>query len=231
MDKQLPTLSVAAMREADRRCIEELGIPGLVLMHNAGEAVFREIESGPVGVVCGKGSNGGDGYVVARLALTHGMETLVIAVGGKPSVGSDADVYRNAYERLGGVVVEVEDDAQAVVVMERCGEFATMVDALFGTGFKGSIVGAPKTLIEHWPEALTISIDVPSGLDADTGTVASVCVQANVTVTIQYPKTGFENPDATEYLGRIVIADVGIPPVCADDAAWKTHVERWLKKK
>ena len=76
--KSTVTLSVAQMREADRRCIEELGIPGAVLMENAGQAVFGEIGQGPVGVVCGKGNNGGDGFVVARLALLAGMETHVL---------------------------------------------------------------------------------------------------------------------------------------------------------
>ncbi len=98
----MKTVTVAQMREADRRCIEEIGIPGAVLMNNAGEAIFNEITDGPVGVVCGKGNNGGDGFVVARLALAAGLETHVVLIADPETLTGDAAMFMRAYVRLGG---------------------------------------------------------------------------------------------------------------------------------
>ncbi len=215
------------MREADRRCIAELGIPGAVLMNNAGAAVFREIPRGPVGIVCGKGNNGGDGFVVARLALLVGMEPHVVLVADPDEIRGDAAMFMRAYQRLGGVMIAVKDDAavaDAVAELNGCG---TLVDALLGTGIAGEVRGAMRAAIEAWPEGYTIAVDLPSGLNADTGEVCGTCVRADVTVTFQFAKRGFENPGAQPFLGRLVVADIGIPEVCADDDAWARLKREW----
>ena len=214
-------LSVAQMREADRRCIEEIGIPGVVLMDNAGQAVFREIAEGPVGVVCGKGNNGGDGFVVARLALAAGMETRTVLVGDRDWVKGDAAIFMHAYESLGGRFLcarTEEEAARAVGDLKSC---AVVIDALLGTGIHGEVRGPLRAAIDAWPEVATIAVDVPSGLDADTGEVCGACVKAQTTVTFQFAKRGFENAEAARCIGRLVVADIGIPEACADDAAWK----------
>ncbi len=208
-------LTAAQMREADRRCIEEIGIPGAVLMNNAGTAVFREVCGGPVGIVCGKGNNGGDGYVVARLALLAGLEPRVVLVGDRAAVRGDAAIFLRAYERLEGPVVCAETDAAAATAVAALGDCACVVDALLGTGATGEIRGPARTAIEAWPRVYTIAVDLPSGLDADTGEPCGVCVRADVTVTFQFAKTGFSNPAAAPYLGRLVVADIGIPAICA----------------
>jgi NAD(P)H-hydrate epimerase len=223
----MPSLSVAQIREADRRCIQELGIPGPVLMNNAGAAVFRELRSGPVGVVCGKGNNGGDGFVVARLALVAGMETSVVLLAEESGISGDAALFMNAYRRLGGRV-EVATGAGAIARamsgLEKCG---TLIDAILGTGVKGEVGGPASEAIARWPEGVyTVSVDVPSGLDADTGGVCGRCIRADVTVTFQFYKRGFDGPAARPYLGRVVVADIGIPPVCADDEAWRRLTSR-----
>lgn len=213
-------VTAAQMREADRRCIEELGIPGAVLMNNAGRAVFEHIERGPVGIVCGKGNNGGDGYVVARLALLSEFETRVVLVADPAAIVGDAAVFLRAYRRLGGVVTVAADETSAREAVAALGDCAVLVDALLGTGTKGEVRGAARAAIEAWPSVPTIAVDLPSGLDADTGAIGGCCVKAKTTVTFQFAKQGFLSETAQPYLGQVIVADIGIPEVCADDAAW-----------
>ncbi len=220
------TLTAAEMREADRRCIEEIGIPGAVLMNNAGTAVFREIDGGPVGVVCGKGNNGGDGFVVARLALLAGFDTRVVVLAEPGSIVGDAAVFLRAYQRVGGVIRVAQDDAAVITELGGLADCAVLVDAVLGTGVRGEVRGIVRTAIEHWPAVRTVAVDLPSGLDTDTGEPCGCCVRAETTVTFQFAKRGFENPSAAAYLGRLVVADIGIPPACADDAAWAQLMRR-----
>lgn len=210
-------VTAAQMREADRRCIEEIGIPGAVLMNNAGMAVWRAVESypGPVGVVCGKGNNGGDGFVVARLALTAGRPVRVVLVGDPEKVTGDAGTFLHAYQRLGGTLTVAqtpEDAARAVVQLADCG---VLVDALLGTGFTGEVRGAIRAAIDAWPkEVPTVAVDLPSGLNADTGEIGGVAVRATITVTFARAKVGFLNESATQWVGRLEVADIGIPETC-----------------
>ncbi|MCC6793698.1 MAG: NAD(P)H-hydrate epimerase [Candidatus Hydrogenedentes bacterium] len=209
-------LTVAEMREADRRCIEEIGIPGAVLMNNAGAAVFREIARGPVGVVCGKGNNGGDGFVVARLGLLAGMETRVVLVGDPDKITGDAATFMRVYENLGGTIQVAQSEEAATNALRALRDCAVLVDALLGTGTQGEVRGPIRAAIEAWPKLKTIAVDLPSGMNADTGEVCGACVRADVTVTFQWPKRGFLNPSAREYLGSMKIADIGIPLYCVN---------------
>jgi hydroxyethylthiazole kinase-like uncharacterized protein yjeF len=220
------TLSVAQMREADRRCIQGLGIPGAVLMNNAGRSVFNELIEGPVGVVCGKGNNGGDGFVVARLALVAGFDTRVVLVADPSDIKGDALTYMRAYQILGGPMQPVEAPLEVAHAVKGLSDCAVIVDGLLGTGIDGPVRDPMRSAIEAWPAVRTVAIDVPSGMNADTGQTGGCCVRADVTVTFQFAKKGFTNPDAAAYLGKLVVADIGIPPVCADDAAWARIQEK-----
>ena len=214
------TLSATEMREADRRCIQDIGIPGTVLMNSAGTAVFDEIEKGPVGIVCGKGNNGGDGYVVARLALLAGFETRLVLLTDEDQVQGDAAVFLQAYKHLGGALVSVTDEPGAASAVAALSDCAVLVDALLGTGVKGEVRGLIRAAINAWPNVRTIAVDLPSGIDADTGEVCGVCVKADVTVTFQFAKRGFEAESAKPYLGKLKVADIGIPDICANNEAW-----------
>lgn len=210
-------LTAAQMREVDRRCIQGIGIPGAVLMNNAGAAVYREIgDLGPVGVVCGKGNNGGNGYVVARLALLSGRETRVVLTAPVEQITGDAATFLAVYQRLGGRVSVAATEEAASAAVRALGDCVVLVDALLGTGVSGEVRGPIRAAIEAWPRVFTVAVDVPSGLDADTGAPCGCAVRADVTVTFQYPKTGFLNPSAQPYLGRLVVADIGIPAQCAE---------------
>lgn len=215
-----PHLSAAQMREADRRCIEVIGIPGAVLMNNAGTAVYRHVEQGPVGIVCGKGNNGGDGCVVARLALLAGLETRVVVLAEREVIRGDALIFLAAYEHLGGAVTYAPSESAAAEAVAGLSDCAVLVDAVFGTGISGEVQGAPRAAINAWPDRPTIAVDLPSGMNADTGEACGVCVTAATTVTFQCPKRGFLSESAAPYLGRVVVADIGIPAVCWDDRHW-----------
>lgn len=218
----MKTLTAAQMREADRRCIQEIGIPGAVLMNNAGSAVFEQIGAGPVGVVCGKGNNGGDGFVVARLALLAGHETRLVLLAEPQDIKGDAAIFMNAYRRLGGKIHTATTGDAAAEAVAGLADCATLVDAVLGTGITGEVRGIMRAAIEAWPEKpATVAVDLPSGLNADTGEPCGVCVRAQTTVTFQFAKRGFENPAAEPYMGRLIVADIGIPQICADDAEWE----------
>ncbi len=219
-------LSAAQMREADRRCIEELGVPGVVLMNTAGAAVFKHIQEGPVGIVCGKGNNGGDGYVVARMALLAGLKPYVVLVAKPEQIQGDAAIFLSVYRRLGGTITVATTEAEATTAVNELKDCRVLVDALLGTGVKGTVRGPVGAAIAAWPQNVrTIAVDLPSGLNADTGEVCGHCVRANLTVTFQCAKTGLCVPEAAPWVGELEVADIGIPPVCMEDAAW-TQLKR-----
>ena len=209
-------LSAAEMREIDRRCIEEIGIPGAVLMHNAGSAIFQEIDQSPVGVLCGKGNNGGDGFVVARLALQAGLDVHVVLTAPVERIEGDAQIYLRAYQNSGGRLRVVDTPEEVDASLAELSECGILVDALLGTGIQGEVRGITRAFIEKWPPVSTIAVDLPSGMNADTGEPCGICVRADTTVTFQYPKAGFQNDAAQIYLGRLVVADIGIPSACCD---------------
>lgn len=215
MNDPIPHLSAAQMREADRRCIEEIGIPGAVLMNNAGAAVFRHISEGPVGIVCGKGNNGGDGYVVARLALLAGFNTQVVVLAERNFIAGDALTFLRAYENLGGPVTFATTVEGASEAVQGLAGSAVLVDAILGTGITGEVRGVARAAIDAWPTGRCIAVDLPSGMDADTGEPCGACIRADVTVTFQFPKVGFLNPNAAHWLGEVIVADIGIPAICA----------------
>lgn len=216
----IPVLTAAQIREADRRCIEEIGIPGVVLMDRAGGAVYEHVQGGPVGVVCGKGNNGGDGYVAARRALMDGLDVRVVALADPEELTGDAATFMRAYANSGGAIEYVGAKASVESAIRSLEENSTLIDAILGTGVKGEVRGNFAVAIEAWPSVYTVAVDVPSGLNADTGEICGVCIRADVTVSLQFMKQGFCNPAAAEYLGEVVVADIGIPPFCADDEVW-----------
>jgi len=230
----ISSVTVAQMREADRRCIEELGIPGAVLMHNAGAAVFGEItrrfpRPAAITVVCGKGNNGGDGWVTARLAMLAGWDVTVVSTVSPDALIGDAATFARVCLRLGcaPVVLDTVENA-AGTLHDAARNSIVVVDALLGTGTEGEVRGLPRALIDGWPaEPFTVAVDVPSGLNADTGEPCGAAVRASVTVTFAFAKIGLVRPAARKWVGELVVADIGIPAVCADNGAWESLKKRW----
>jgi NAD(P)H-hydrate epimerase len=226
-------LTAAQMREADRFTIEEIGIPSLVLMENAGRQVVAAIEStyeskldGRVAVLCGRGNNGGDGFVVARTLLQHGIETSVFVIGALADVRGDARTNLDILGRLGVTVVEVADEQAWELHFSEISQCALIVDAILGTGLKSAVAGMMETVIAdvNASEIPIVSVDLPSGLSADTPHLIGDCIDASMTVTLAAPKLPLVLPPGEAYAGDVVIADIGIPYEVIDGVEG-AHVE------
>lgn len=216
----IPVLTAAEMRNAERRTIEEVGLPGAVLMENAGAAVARQVrERYPrarrLVVLCGKGNNGGDGFVVARHLLAFGPQTYLL--GAKAEVHGDARLHMGVYERSGGALTEVCDLGAWQAVRERALGADLVVDALLGTGLREAPAGLVGQAIEDLAALRDrrgmpiVAVDVPSGIPSDSGDLAWETVSASVTVTFAAPKYGHVLPPACDRVGELIVADIGIP--------------------
>ena len=195
------------MRSIDRWAIEVRGVGGLDLMERAGAAVAREVEriapEGRVSVVCGKGNNGGDGLVIARLLRDAGREVTVLLTGPQDQISPDA---RANLERLPGEGPVDAGDAHI-------GADGVVVDALLGTGFDGEPRGAVADAIDaiNRSGASVVSVDVPSGVDASTGAARGRAVQASLTVSFHAGKPGLWIAPGKVLAGRVQVVDIGIP--------------------
>jgi NAD(P)H-hydrate epimerase len=213
-------LNAAQMREADRYTIEDIGIPSLVLMENAGRQVVAAIEAayearldGRVAVLCGRGNNGGDGFVVARTLLQRGIDAAVFVIGAVSDVRGDARTNLDILGRLGVTVVEVGDEQSWELHFSEISQCTLIVDAIFGTGLKSALGGMLETVVADVNASgiPIISIDLPSGLSADTPHLIGDCVDASMTVTLAAPKLPLVLPPGEAHAGDVVIADIGIP--------------------
>src|SRR5690348_12548379 len=213
-------LNTHQMREADRQTIEDIGIPSLVLMENAGrqavaamEASFEDLPSSRVGVLCGRGNNGGDGFVVARTLAQRGIEAMVFLLGSVADVRGDARTNLEILGRIGVTVVEITDAQEWELHFTEVSECDLIVDAMLGTGFRGPVSGLLETVIAdiNGLGVPVVAIDVPTGLSADTHEIDGDAIQASMTVTLAAPKIPLVLPPADVYGGDLVIADIGIP--------------------
>ena len=213
-------LNSAQMREADRRTIEEIGIASAVLMENAGrqvvaamEAMFAELESLHVAVLCGRGNNGGDGFVVARTLAQHGVAVSTFLVGTAGDVRGDARANLDVLVRLGHPVVEIADAAAWELHFSELRGADVLVDALFGTGLRTPLTGLFETIVAdiNGSDLPVVSVDLPSGLSADSPEPIGPCIDATMTVTLGAPKLPLVLPPAEAHCGDVVIADIGLP--------------------
>ena len=164
-------LTAAQMREADRYTIEDIGIPALVLMENAGrqvvaamESFFEDLGERRVAILCGKGNNGGDGFVVARTLLQRGIETSVFVIGTVADIRGDARANLDILGRLGLTVVEIADEQTWELHFSEISQCTLIVDAIFGTGLKSALGGMMETVVADINAAgiPIVSVDLPS---------------------------------------------------------------------
>jgi hydroxyethylthiazole kinase-like uncharacterized protein yjeF len=216
-------VTASEMRELDRRAIQDLGIPSLVLMENAGRTTYRVLRRefpglpGDVAVLAGPGNNGGDGFVVARYLAGAGVPVAVFLLGSRDRLSPDARVNFEILARLGLPVAEVLTEADLNPALRRLARAGLIVDALLGTGLNSPVKGLMAALIERLNQlqAPVLAVDIPTGLSADTGAVLGVALKARVTVTYGWPKLGQVLPPGRDYVGRLWQADIGIPPSLA----------------
>src|SRR5688500_11099891 len=219
-------LNTAQMREADRRAIHDIGIPSVVLMENAGrqavaamEAAFEDLTASRVAVLCGRGNNGGDGFVVARTLIQRGVETSVFLLGSVSDVQGDARTNLEVLGRIGLAIVEITSPQHWELHFSEISECDVIVDAMLGTGFHGALTGLLQTVVAD-VNALgvpVVAIDVPTGLSADSADMEGDAVEASMTVTLAAPKIPLVFPPADSHAGDLVIADIGIPHPVIDE--------------
>ncbi|MCL2724392.1 MAG: NAD(P)H-hydrate dehydratase [Polyangiaceae bacterium] len=217
----IPILSRAEMRAFDAHAIGVCNVPSLVLMENAGrgaaEIIEREIFGGRargrrVVVVCGTGNNGGDGFVVARRLMSRGAVVEAWLAGDAPKT-IDCRINMDAFLGIGGRVVHVATNGALEEQKTALAATDVVVDALFGVGLDRAIDGFFASLIAVINDAPApkIALDVPSGMNADTGVVMGACVTAKLTVSFGHPKLGHVTPQGARLSGEVHVVDIGVP--------------------
>ena len=212
------------VRDVDRRAIADFGLPGIVLMENAGRNAAALVHSlasaagpaGPVTIVCGKGNNGGDGFVIARHLENLGHEVRLLLASAPAEATGDAAINQRVVERSGQSITCLVDATAADWDRALAGA-SWIVDALLGTGATGPARGPIATAIEginavrDQGTARVFAVDLPSGLDCDTGLPLGPCVRADATGTFVARKVGFDQPGADVFTGRVHVLDIGVP--------------------
>lgn len=218
----LPVVVTARQMAAiDQYTIETVGIPGIVLMENAGVSVVHEIqgllgklEGKQVVILCGKGNNGGDGLVVARHLLLKGAQVTTFLFGAPGQLKGDARRNYEIYTRLGGEVLPLEKAQQ-----KHLDSGDLLVDAILGTGVQGPLKSPLNRVVRkvNLSNRPVVAIDLPTGMNADSGEVYGDCVRATVTVTMAHIKRGLLFYPGKAHAGRVVVADIGIPTTRAHE--------------
>ena len=226
-DKTWKALSREEVRAVDAWAINEIGVPGVVLMENAGRSCaelagheLAGIEAPKVCIFCGTGNNGGDGYVIARHLVDSGCEVRTVLCGQRQKVRGDARINLDILERLGHRVVSPDWDGADVRarVRDLAGDTDLLIDALFGTGLQGPLRNPYDSLVAAINDLgrPVLAVDIPSGLDCDTGEPLGCAIKAAWTVTFVAVKKGFlASPKAQDYLGQLYVASIGVVPPAA----------------
>ena len=214
----MKVVTAHTMQEIDGRTIGEFGIPGLQLMENAGRACVDTIVSdyGPTGrafIVAGRGNNGGDGYVIARLLAAAGWRVRVCILAERAAINGDAaaNLERLPEEML--IFCPLEGQ-MATSCLDEISAADIIIDAMLGTGLRDDLAGAYREAVEiiNASGRTVLAVDIPSGIHGTTGRVLGCAVRASVTVTFAFAKLGHVLYPGAEYTSRLVVADIGIPP-------------------
>jgi NAD(P)H-hydrate epimerase len=223
-NKQFTVMRRDEVRAFDSWVINTLGVPGVVLMENAGRSCaeliknkLANITKPKVCIFCGTGNNGGDGYVIARHLLNYNFEVTVVICGDRSKIKADAEINLSILERLGQPIeyLNINDTDVPAKVERLTSGIDMLVDGLLGTGLKGKLSDEYKRLLEsiNSQGCPILAVDIPSGLDCDSGEPLGVAIKATFTVTFAAVKKGFISADrATQYTGEIFIASIGVEP-------------------
>lgn len=224
--------SAAQMREMDRQTIEDYGVSSIVLMENAAHCVveaiahrYSPLRGRQIAIVCGKGNNGGDGLAIARhLATRYGVDVTLWLATDPARFAGDAAVNYALSQKFGLPIRSIGSDlAELTACLPRAD---LIVDALLGTGIKGAVTGTMAGVIEaiNGSRRDVIAVDLPSGLNADTGMVDGPCIRATVTVTFALPKYGLVEFPGVNFVGELVVGDIGMPRAVMQ----APHVQTWV---
>ncbi len=221
-------VTASQMTQLDRRTIEEFGVPGERLMERAGHGVFRAAmrllskRNAParnsVLLFAGRGNNGGDALVVARLLQNAAIPNLTVLLAEESDLKGDAAMNLARLKKTGGRLLVARDANHLKKLSTH--ECSLIVDGILGTGIRGAVKGFYAEVIEfiNRLDRSALAIDIPSGINGDTGDHQGPCVRADVTVTMGLPKLGLLQGDALNFLGKLEIVDIGIPARVLEEA-------------
>lgn len=225
-------VTAAQMQALDRRTISEAHIPGTTLMERAGTGVLTclqqhigALRGKTITVLCGKGNNGGDGFVVARLLVKQRAHVQILTMAPAKELSRDAAVmYRQLVRAAGKTAIKPFSSVRQVASMLQNSD--VIIDALLGTGLASPVIGQYAAAIDSINQArrMTVAVDLPSGIHADTGTVLGQAVQADLTVTFGLPKLGLFQNQGIDHAGRIETVDIGIPQNYVDVIGSRTYL-------
>ncbi len=213
------------MQEMDRLTIKAFGLPGRVLMENAGRGATSfllkqkpDLAQKSIGVIAGRGNNGGDGFVIARCLSQKGIKAAVYLLADKQRVTGDAAANLDLLEPLDIPLVELPDTKSFFKHKDTMDRHDLWIDAILGTGLKSEVRGFFREIIEfiNSSKKYVFAVDIPSGLDSDTGRPCGAAIRANATATFGFAKTGHLLYPGTEYTGDLKIVDIGIPQHVVD---------------
>ena len=208
-------LTAEEMKKLDAYTIQEIGVPSMVLMERAALAVVDELLSDDefvtdkIAFICGIGNNGGDGVAAARLLHLKGFNVSVVLIGDRKRCTEETGLQLRIAEKYS---VPIKEGLSAVQVNHKMNSADLIVDALFGIGLSRNVQGLYKDVINgiNASPATVLSIDIPSGVSADTGEILGTAVKAHKTVVLAYMKTGLTKEPALSLAGRISVRDIGI---------------------
>lgn len=225
-------VTASEMAQLDRQTIEEIGIPGIVLMENAGRGaaayfveVLPDLLERRITILAGSGNNAGDGFVLARLFWLKDADVRVICLRSPALLTGDARTNYLILEKLGVPVFVWNEEGDFDKQWAWIEESDVLIDAILGTGLKTEVSGLYRAVVEA-VNALgvpVLAVDVPTGLDAATGRVLGAAIQATATATFGLPKVGQVIPPGEEYVGKLGVVDIGIPPMVVESSS----IQRW----
>lgn len=207
------------MKQIDKLATKKFSIPSLILMENAGRSVAEEAKkmlrskSAPILFFCGYGNNGGDGFVAARHLKNKGYKVLVFLIGPKKKMSDDTSLNFKIITKMKVRIKRITRKRQIKAVFKNFNKSQLIIDAIFGIGVKDKLNNFYCQLVEKinsLPSPI-LSVDIPSGLDADRGIALPIAIEADKTVTMGLIKKGFLSSFAKKYLGRVIIADISLP--------------------
>lgn len=213
----LRPLSRDEVRSIDRAATQDCGLPSLVLMENAGRGAAELLVElgidGPVEVIAGRGNNGGDGMVLARHLDCAGYQVRVWLCGERQQLKGDPALHWQVLQQAGVACRQWSEDEDWELLTGGLEQAAWIVDGLLGTGTRGEIHPPVATIIERINGLArpVLALDLPSGLDCDSGQPLGICIRARHTATFVAPKLGFDSPEAVPYTGHVHVVGIGAP--------------------
>lgn len=211
------------MRKIDQTAIKEYGVPSILLMEHAAYGVFKSIQEmenvQKIVILCGPGNNGGDGFALARQLFTWSKYKIkIFMLASEEKLTEDGKIYYNINRRIGNTIWHVSDENKTEIFKQLL-EADLIVDALFGTGLTRAVSGIYKEVIAcaNKAECRKVAVDIPSGIDGSTGKIRGIAFRADTTITFAAPKLGLCQYPALDYIGELVVIDIGIPSAIIEE--------------